>query len=101
MFEVTVPPLLGQDWLFNVFCLLMLQFKTKVVDPPACTWHMHVDCDGNPAACVIQTVKSAVRVPESEIKRWRQTFEANTKSLIDGEKFLDREQFVNAIAPST
>jgi solute carrier family 25 aspartate/glutamate transporter 12/13 len=33
------------------------------------------------------------------MKRWRRTFDANAKSLVDGEKFLDREQFVNAIAP--
>jgi solute carrier family 25 (mitochondrial aspartate/glutamate transporter), member 12/13 len=76
--------------------------------------------DGSAASRVVKTVKSAVRVPESEIKRWRRTFDANAKALVDGEKcvsffflvrnfrlnaaffvsrFLDREQFVNAIAP--
>jgi len=78
--------------------------------------------DGSAASRVVKTVKSAVRVPESEMKRWRRTFDANAKSLVDGEKcvffsffrscskpprlnaalcsrFLDREQFVNAIAP--
>ena len=34
------------------------------------------------------TVKSAVRVPESEIKRWRWTFDGNAKSLVDGEKYV-------------
>ncbi|KAI0285387.1 mitochondrial carrier [Russula aff. rugulosa BPL654] len=57
------------------------------------------DSDGNAAARVVQSVKSAVRVPESEIKRWRRTFDSNAKSLVEGERFLDREQFVNAIAP--
>ncbi|KAI9448846.1 mitochondrial inner membrane protein [Russula earlei] len=51
------------------------------------------------AAALVQTVKSAVRVPESELRRWRRTFDANAKSVVDGARFLDREQFVNAIAP--
>jgi solute carrier family 25 aspartate/glutamate transporter 12/13 len=79
--------------------------------------------DGSAAARVVQTVKSAVRVPESEMKRWRRTFDGNAKTVVSGEKcvplfvhssrtnpsecaalgagnrFLDREQFVNAIAP--
>jgi solute carrier family 25 aspartate/glutamate transporter 12/13 len=41
---------------------------------------------GSPASRVVQTVKSAVRVPESEIKRWRRTFDANAKAVADGEK---------------
>ena len=44
------------------------------------------DSDGNAAARVVQSVKSAVRVPESEIKRWRRTFDSNAKSLVEGEK---------------
>ncbi|KAI0003749.1 mitochondrial inner membrane protein [Russula compacta] len=55
--------------------------------------------DGSAAARVVQTVKSAVRVPESEMKRWRRTFDGNAKTVVSGEKYLDREQFVNAIAP--
>jgi len=79
---------------------------------------VHAD-SGNPDASrtarVVQSVKSAVRVQESETKRWRRTFDASAKAVVDGEKcvpffsyttrsdrvarFLDREQFVNAIAP--
>ena len=44
------------------------------------------DSDGNAAARVVQSVKSAVRVPESEIKRWRRTFDSNAKTLVEGEK---------------
>ncbi|EKM84071.1 hypothetical protein AGABI1DRAFT_97017 [Agaricus bisporus var. burnettii JB137-S8] len=46
----------------------------------------------------LKTVRTAVAVPENELKRWRRTFEANAK-LVNGEKFLDPESFVNAIAP--
>jgi solute carrier family 25 aspartate/glutamate transporter 12/13 len=87
---------------------------------------VHADSDGSAAARVVQTVKSAVRVQESEIKRWRRTFDANAKAAVNGDRcvlsfvlpvqtaserawplgggwhccrFLDREQFVNAIAP--
>ncbi|KAJ7293054.1 mitochondrial carrier domain-containing protein [Mycena rebaudengoi] len=45
------------------------------------------------------TVRTAVAVPESELKRWRRTFDSNAK-VIGGEKYLDPESFVNAIAPS-
>ncbi|KAI0294929.1 mitochondrial inner membrane protein [Russula brevipes] len=55
--------------------------------------------DGSATSRVVETVKSAVRVQESEIKRWRRTFDANAKAVVDDEKLLDREQFVNAIAP--
>ncbi|KAI0275134.1 mitochondrial inner membrane protein [Gloeopeniophorella convolvens] len=61
---------------------------------------VHADADGSTAARVVQTVKSAVRTQESEIKRWRRTFDANAKTVTSGEKFLDRDQFVSAIAPS-
>jgi solute carrier family 25 aspartate/glutamate transporter 12/13 len=92
---------------------------TSSTSPPDPLPVLHADSgnpDGNTAARVVQTVKSAVRVPESEIKRWRRAFDANAKPHVDGEKcvysfsfsplietrwrrFLDREQFVNAIAP--
>ena len=54
---------------------------------------MHADSgngDGTATARVVQSVKSAVRVPESEIKRWRRTFDSNAKSLVDGEKCVHR-----------
>jgi len=50
---------------------------------------VHADsgnADGSPTSRVVQTVKSAVRVPESEIKRWRRTFDANAKAVVNGEK---------------
>ncbi|KAH9982982.1 mitochondrial carrier [Lactifluus volemus] len=55
--------------------------------------------DGSTAARVVQSVKSAVLAQESEIKRWHRTFDANAKVIVNGERFLDRDQFVNAIAP--
>ncbi|KAI0257068.1 mitochondrial carrier [Lactifluus subvellereus] len=55
--------------------------------------------DGNTASRVVQSVKSAVRPQEPEIKRWRRAFDANAKAVVNSEKFLDRDQFVNAIAP--
>ena len=59
------------------------------IPPPDSLPIVHADSgnsDGSAAARVVQTVKSAVRVPESEIKRWRRTFDTNAKSLVDGEK---------------
>jgi solute carrier family 25 aspartate/glutamate transporter 12/13 len=50
---------------------------------------LHADSgnsDGSAASRVVQTVKSAVRVQESEIKRWRRTFDTNAKAVVDGEK---------------
>ncbi|KAF8899082.1 mitochondrial carrier domain-containing protein [Infundibulicybe gibba] len=49
-------------------------------------------------ASAINTMRTAVAVPESELKRWRRTFDANAK-VVNGDKFLDPESFVNAIAP--
>jgi hypothetical protein len=42
--------------------------------------------DGSAAARVVQSVKSAVRAQESEIKRWHRTFGANAKVIVNGEK---------------
>ncbi|KAG5351705.1 hypothetical protein C0989_005218 [Termitomyces sp. Mn162] len=47
----------------------------------------------------LKTVRTALDVPERELARWRRIFDANAK-VIDGEKYLDPESFVNAIAPS-
>lgn len=60
-----------------------------------------VHCDADTpslTASALKTVRTAVSVPENELKRWKRTFEANSK-LVDGEKYLDQESFVNAIAP--
>ncbi|KAI0660589.1 mitochondrial carrier [Cubamyces menziesii] len=51
------------------------------------------------AAAAINTVKSAMAVPESELKRWRRTFDANAQTVVGDQKYLNSEQFVNAIAP--
>ncbi|EMD32637.1 hypothetical protein CERSUDRAFT_87946 [Gelatoporia subvermispora B] len=63
---------------------------------------VHCDAGAEPApsrASAIQTVKSAIAVPETELKRWRRTFDANAQTIADGQKYLNPEQFVNAIAP--
>ncbi|PSR71088.1 hypothetical protein PHLCEN_2v13057 [Hermanssonia centrifuga] len=65
-----------------------------------------VHCDSPPQSSVtsrtasaIQTVKSAISVPENELKRWRRTFDTQAQTLVNDQKFLNVEQFVNAIAP--
>ncbi|TFK41831.1 mitochondrial carrier domain-containing protein [Crucibulum laeve] len=61
---------------------------------------VHCDSEAEPSltASALKTVRTAVAVPETELKRWRRTFDTNAK-IINGEKFLDPESFVNAIAP--
>ncbi|KAI0756469.1 mitochondrial carrier [Daedaleopsis nitida] len=62
---------------------------------------VHCDSEATPSrtASALSTVKSAISVPESELTRWRRTFEANAQTLVEGQKYLNSEQFVNAIAP--
>ncbi|KAH7923251.1 mitochondrial carrier [Leucogyrophana mollusca] len=63
---------------------------------------IHCEADGGSsslASSALKSVRNAVAAPENELKRWRRVFEANAKVAIDGEKFLDPENFVNAIAP--
>ncbi|KAI0094463.1 mitochondrial carrier [Irpex rosettiformis] len=68
---------------------------------------VHADAPAQPpsvtsrTANAIQTVRSAMAVPENELKRWRRTFETNAQTTVEGEKFLNPEQFVNAIAPKS
>ncbi|ESK92703.1 mitochondrial inner membrane protein [Moniliophthora roreri MCA 2997] len=61
-----------------------------------------VHCDSTSTASsvvtALSTVRTAISVPESELKRWRRIFDANAK-VVNGEKYLDQESFVNAIAP--
>ncbi|KAK1234871.1 mitochondrial aspartate-glutamate transporter agc1 [Marasmius sp. AFHP31] len=61
-----------------------------------------VHCDSTSTtsnvASAINTVRSAVSVPETELKRWRRIFDGNAKEF-EGVKYLDQESFVNAIAP--
>ena len=47
---------------------------------------VHADSDGSATSRVVESVKSAVRVPESEIKRWRRTFDASADAVVNGEK---------------
>ncbi|EJU02615.1 mitochondrial carrier [Dacryopinax primogenitus] len=52
------------------------------------------------ASKAIEAVKQKVTPPESELRRWRRTFETHAKLTgTDGQKYLDIENFVNAIAP--
>lgn len=38
------------------------------------------------AASAITSIKSAVSTPETELRRWRRTFDANAKTTVQGEK---------------
>ncbi|KAJ7170155.1 mitochondrial carrier domain-containing protein, partial [Mycena filopes] len=60
---------------------------------------IHADSDSTSLTSAIKSVRTAVGVPESELKRWRRTFDTNAK-VVNGEKYLDPDSFVNAIAPS-
>lgn len=44
------------------------------------------DTNGGATSRVVQSVKSAVRAQESELKRWRRTFDTNAKTVVNGEK---------------
>ncbi|KAF8634876.1 hypothetical protein AX15_000630 [Amanita polypyramis BW_CC] len=61
---------------------------------------VHCDAERPPSltASAFSTVRTAVSVPENELKRWRRTFDSHAK-IVNAEKFLDQESFVNAIAP--
>ncbi|KAG6837325.1 hypothetical protein H0H93_011420 [Arthromyces matolae] len=59
----------------------------------------HGDSEQSLTASAFKTVRTALDVPERELARWKRIFDANAK-VIDGEKYLDPESFVNAIAPS-
>lgn len=52
-----------------------------------------IHCDTPPqtyiaskAANAVQTVKSAMSVPENELKRWRRTFDTNAQVVAENEK---------------
>ncbi|KAF5385009.1 hypothetical protein D9615_001219 [Tricholomella constricta] len=63
---------------------------------------VHCDAEGGVSltASAIKSVRTALVVPERELKRWRRIFDSNAKVDLQGEKYLDPESFVNAIAPS-
>ncbi|KAK0466352.1 mitochondrial carrier domain-containing protein [Desarmillaria tabescens] len=44
------------------------------------------------AASALNSVRTAVAVPESELRRWRRTFDVNSKE-VGGDKYLDPESF--------
>lgn len=46
------------------------------------------DTSGGATSRVVQSVKSVVRTQESELKRWRRTFDSNAKTVVDGEKYV-------------
>ena len=55
---------------------------------------IHCDADDQAptsrAVSAINTVKSAIGVPESELKRWRRTFDANAQTVVEGQKCVFR-----------
>jgi len=58
---------------------------------------VHSDSDSSSSsltASALQTVRTAVAVPENELKRWRSTFDSNA----NGEPFLNPDNFINAVA---
>lgn len=50
------------------------------------TVHCDSDAPTSRAASTINTVKSAISVPESELKRWRRSFDANAQTVVEGQK---------------
>jgi solute carrier family 25 aspartate/glutamate transporter 12/13 len=49
--------------------------------------NVHCDSDSGSSltAAALKSVRTAVTVPESELRRWRRTFDTNAK-VVDGEK---------------
>lgn len=52
---------------------------------------VHCDSEETPssssiAATALSSVRNAVAVPENELKRWKRTFDANAKVIVEGEK---------------
>ncbi|PVG00928.1 putative mitochondrial carrier protein ARALAR1 [Serendipita vermifera] len=57
------------------------------------------DAATSTASAAISTVKKTVVGPESEGRRWRRAFDTHAKA-VNGETYLDKDGFVNAIAPN-
>lgn len=62
-------------------------------------------CDESAQSAVTRTATSAantvlkrISTGETELRRWKRSFEAYAKD-VNGQKYLDRESFINAIAP--
>ncbi|KAJ9114364.1 hypothetical protein QFC20_001507 [Naganishia adeliensis] len=47
-----------------------------------------------------QTLKDKAKPSDSELTRWRKTFDAFAKVEKDGKRYLDADSFIDAIAPS-
>lgn len=61
---------------------------------------VHCDSDSPPtsrAASAIKTVKSAMSVPESELKRWRRLFDAHASTVVDGHKYVRHAHSVSLL----
>ncbi|KAF5388492.1 hypothetical protein D9757_004726 [Collybiopsis confluens] len=67
--------------------------KVRSVAPGKEMYFIRCDSDNSLATTALNTVRTAVSPPESELKRWRRIFDANSK-VVHGERF------VNAIAPA-
>ncbi|KAG8737305.1 mitochondrial aspartate-glutamate transporter agc1 [Ceratobasidium sp. 414] len=62
---------------------------------------LHCDEAQSPVTRAAPAVKSAIKsvtTGETEVRRWKRSFEAYAKDL-HGQKFLDKDSFINAIAP--
>lgn len=51
------------------------------------------------ASAALSSVKKTVAGPESESRKWRRSFENHAKE-VNGQLYLDRDSFVNAVAPA-
>lgn len=53
---------------------------------------VYCDAEGAPpasrTAAALKSVKSAVAVPENELKRWRRTFDTNAQTEVEGTKYV-------------
>jgi len=47
----------------------------------------------------LSSIRHSVASPETELRRWRRVFDLHAKSEKNGQKYLDRAAFVQAIAP--
>ncbi|KZT72887.1 mitochondrial carrier [Daedalea quercina L-15889] len=77
------------------------------LDLPRVFPRVHCDSDetvsattATKAVSAIKSVKNVMRVPETELKRWRRAFDSHATAVAEGQKYLNKEQFVNAIAPT-
>ncbi|TXT09606.1 uncharacterized protein COLE_03540 [Cutaneotrichosporon oleaginosum] len=49
---------------------------------------------------ITSTAGALIKPGESELQRWKRTFDKNAGVEVNGEKFLNADQFINAIAPT-